>query len=452
MTKHSSFTNNVVATSGNGVREMRADGGHVEAGADWLRSVPDGKVFVAEQALQRLGVMDQLQRLSLAAIDSVCGQRMADTIAEEGFETIHRHLDGAQIVAVHEEVTRRLQGREGRLVNRFVRELGGHRGPFYISGKVWVRFFVPHDCYAENQELFSGRVGHLSIQNPHQDSWFTNPRNAIVMWIAMSEVIPGNGMLIYPLKWGHDVPHEDYEKNGFRVDASLRPGPAMDFRLRPGDILMFSGEHLHSSEINRIDKTRFVISFRFTLSPPRYGEGNRWVVYRDTRFLDTPLQFLAGLRSGFSTACLQYLLIRRFGYWLSQRSLRIRGKTVSKPESGSPNDNGLAVCNREGGAPMPTDFANKIPRDLEVGEIRAISDALCAARTATDTVVFSRHCPHQGADLAGGSLRGEKLYCPWHNLEFDLKTGVQPCRSLSNLQVWSQRKSDFDETGSGVTE
>jgi len=118
-------------------------------------------------------------------------------------------------------VTAQLQGPHNGIVTRFVREIAGYRGPLYVGDKVWVRFFVPHDHYMENRKLFSTRVGHLRTQNPHRDSWVTNPVNSIAIWFAIGRVLPGNGMLFYPGYWGRPVDHPNYEGRALRIDPHL---------------------------------------------------------------------------------------------------------------------------------------------------------------------------------------------------------------------------------------
>lgn len=32
-------------------------------------------------------------------------------------------------------------------------------------------------------------------------------------------------------------------------------------------------------------------------------------------------------------------------------------------------------------------------------------------------------CPHEGGPLGEGALKGDSVTCPWHNWQFDIKTG-----------------------------
>jgi nitrite reductase/ring-hydroxylating ferredoxin subunit len=73
---------------------------------------------------------------------------------------------------------------------------------------------------------------------------------------------------------------------------------------------------------------------------------------------------------------------------------------------------------------------------IQPGSVRAVSEGLCAAQSATgDVVVFPRLCPHQGGDLGSGYVEMSTLRCPWHNLPIDLETGRTPCRSLRAVDI-----------------
>jgi nitrite reductase (NADH) small subunit len=78
-----------------------------------------------------------------------------------------------------------------------------------------------------------------------------------------------------------------------------------------------------------------------------------------------------------------------------------------------------------------------LPGDKKVFQIRRTSIVL--TRNEDGYFAMRNACPHQGAELSGGLLRGlacsssekevcyEKqssyLYCPWHHWSFDIETG-----------------------------
>jgi nitrite reductase/ring-hydroxylating ferredoxin subunit len=74
--------------------------------------------------------------------------------------------------------------------------------------------------------------------------------------------------------------------------------------------------------------------------------------------------------------------------------------------------------------------------DLPVGRIRAVSDHACVARLDDGRLVaFGRRCPHQGSDLATGSIRDGLIVCSGHNLMFDSRNGAVPCATVPSLRI-----------------
>ena len=222
---------------------------------------------------------------------------VAERVRLEGVEALHRLLDARQLFALLDALTARFTPRTGELIAGLARGLLGHRGPIYIGGKFWVRFFVPHEVDEASHALFSTRPGHLEILGPHRDSWFTSPTNAVTLWIAMGRVRRGNSMTVYRGLWNRPV-----ARDSLTVPAPQPFGEPAIPELDAGDVLLFSGEHLHASELTVTDDTRYVLTVRFTRAAPRYGEGLRWRSYADLRLLDSRLAGLATLRSRLTAA------------------------------------------------------------------------------------------------------------------------------------------------------
>lgn len=46
-------------------------------------------------------------------------------------------------------------------------------------------------------------------------------------------------------------------------------------------------------------------------------------------------------------------------------------------------------------------------------------------------------CPHRGAPLERGLLKGALLRCPWHGIQFDVRTGARVCvPECADLKVY----------------
>ncbi|GAA5178639.1 hypothetical protein GCM10023322_06280 [Rugosimonospora acidiphila] len=75
--------------------------------------------------------------------------------------------------------------------------------------------------------------------------------------------------------------------------------------------------------------------------------------------------------------------------------------------------------------------------DLPVDGIRPVDRRTCVSRTAAGVFAFARRCPHAGADLANGYVVDGWVRCAWHNLPFELSSGLGPCASVPRL--WTQK-------------
>jgi hypothetical protein len=273
-----------------------------------LGQIDAGRLVVVRGALQALGVFDAMHAATIDAVARVASADAAASVGTHGVERLHRFLTARQLFDVLDALTARFTPQTGALVDGFVRGLLCHRGPLYVGGKFWVRFFVPHDVYHASRTLFATKPGHLEILGPHRDSWFTTPTNAVTLWMAMGRVRRGNSMVVYPDAWDRPVARVTPT-----VPSPQRFGEPTVAELEPGDALVFRGEHLHASEINVTDETRYVLTVRFTASTPRYGEGLYWKPYTDLRLAGSALAPLATLRSRLSAA------------WVRQRAHEVRG-------------------------------------------------------------------------------------------------------------------------------
>jgi nitrite reductase/ring-hydroxylating ferredoxin subunit len=302
-----------------------------------------------------------------------------------------------------------------------------------------MRTIVPQDKAAQNSEAFTAEnrrrgAGKVTGHGPHYDSWHGHPLNTVNVWCAIGHVRDGNGMLVYPGVGGKLLPC-DASRN-IRGDQIL--GAPLNFELEPGDGVVFLANLLHSSELNRTDKTRCVISMRMTFGTPDFP-GRHGYRYVYTDWAGTRLDRYARLRVQLSGGYLRNLAGRLLA--------RLGGKSVAAFVVGQPK--GFpSKDDTSGEAPAPVEATWNDIRDdslqicsisagaLRPGEIRPLDGRFCVARTAKGYLLHSRFCPHEGADLSGGSIRDNgEIVCPWHNLTFDIHNGQSPCRSIARLSI-----------------
>ena len=146
---------------------------------------------------------------------------------------------------------------------------------FYNGNSFWDKFVV-RVAPAENK--FSYREA--SRIKTHRDTWGTNIHQQINWWAPISKIDETNTMIFFPdffskpvknstASWDLDI----YLANRKKGDFSYPSAPQLEEDLpdnanilpviiKPGEILCFSGCHLHSSSKERSHKTRFSYEIR----------------------------------------------------------------------------------------------------------------------------------------------------------------------------------------------
>lgn len=191
-------------------------------------------------------------------------------------ETAQDALDVADFVArvgpLKSEFTNHLLTKE--LVRDILAEYGADLERTY--------FDVPRLRVAPHGGYLSAGVSYA--YQAHRDTWYASPHCQVNWWMPVFEVTPERAMSMFPEYWTRAVPNSsdafDYDEwcrvgrqqatSQTRVDTRKHPLPldAIDTRsdLRicgmPGDVLMFSSAHLHSTAPNTSGRTRFSIDFR----------------------------------------------------------------------------------------------------------------------------------------------------------------------------------------------
>ncbi len=53
-------------------------------------------------------------------------------------------------------------------------------------------------------------------------------------------------------------------------------------------------------------------------------------------------------------------------------------------------------------------------------------------------------CPHQGGPIAGGTLEGALVTCPWHGWCFDVRTGKMTLGEFASIDRYAVRQAGRD--------
>jgi nitrite reductase/ring-hydroxylating ferredoxin subunit len=393
------------------VRRLEPDGGIMEVPASAVEEETlEGGIFVVPQCLARFGHFQALVELSQSVIEEVVGKEQSDAVRERGFELVHEILSSSEVMIVADTIQRRLERVIPGIAHDLVKHVLGHTGDFHYEQHPNVRFHVPFDLWQRDKKKYQAYAkdhgeGKLSPHDPHRDQWYRCPENAINVWIAIGRVERGNGMSLYPDVYRREV----LRTAKGSIEHHQQLGRRVNFSLEPDDALIFHGAHLHSSELNRTSHTRYVVSFRLTLSAPRVSTLSNHR-YFWSRYDRGPMGRALGLGEK---------VLRNVGTLLPRPKTALEAALPAIPDLSVRADGNTLKFSA---ADVPPDTLVPLPKRL------------CAARVDGKVVVFLRTCPHAAADLAMGTLRGAELTCPEHNVPFDLRTGQSPCRSLATLK------------------
>ena len=76
---------------------------------------------------------------------------------------------------------------------------------------------------------------------------------------------------------------------------------------------------------------------------------------------------------------------------------------------------------------------------VDVGERR-----IALFRRQGEVFALDETCPHRGGPLHDGAIDRGVVLCPWHQWQFDLKTGCSPVNPLSRVKVYPVRLEGTD--------
>jgi hypothetical protein len=257
----------------------------------------NGACVLIPKGLHKSGLATDLDILVFQAFAEVAGRKKAEEVKAAGVEQIHQILPLSALIRSNHRLNQLLTPHCLKIAKGIVTKGLEYRTSVYISKQIIARFMVPFsflddhersEIHSRNPRKCCGGIekGKVKPHELHRDSWYNLPANILNLWVAMSEVVPGNGIVIFPEMFGKEVPHA-----AAVMERNVSTGPSINFSLEKGDVLLFNGDHLHASEANRTNRTRFVISLRFYVSRPKYRHSRKaGVRFYHSTFISTSLE------------------------------------------------------------------------------------------------------------------------------------------------------------------
>jgi nitrite reductase/ring-hydroxylating ferredoxin subunit len=388
------------------------------------KRIKSGELLIARKLLQRLDLFEEMRDISFEAIRRVAGAKVADDIARDGLEYIHRHAEIEQIAEITDVIYELARTKTKYWASSIASLLLDGQKSFYFEKSPNIRFITPYDYMVKGLKKLEKFAkdhggGKMTPHPPHRDSWVDCPDNLINVWIALGPIPSGNGLTIYPDVFGRELTRMPNGSVGYQEN----PGEPTYTDLEPGDAILFDGEQLHSTVLNHLDTTRHVISFRIIDTKPNYPNGH-YHHYLHSGLAGGPLNAFAEIPANLSWG------------WFSTRLRWVAEKTGLRSRPTMPRDwKKHAVA----GDNLST---FKLPT-MPINTIKAVNDSVCVARIGDDKVVaFQRRCPHDGADFSLGTVHEGQIVCPWHTLPFSSETGQSPCKALRALRFFKTEVSE----------
>lgn len=389
------------------------------------KNILNGDIYLLKNCLQDIDLFDDLEQATFSGISNQLGEDVANKVRKSGVEKIHTVISALDIPDVTDSVYEAITPKALGFLKHFIHEVLGGPDSFYFERKPNVRFHIPHDNAAEYMKEFKKFSkkrgdGKITPHNPHRDSWVDCPNNLINVWIAGGPIKTGNSLTVYP-----ETYKENIKNTGPYMSKGENPGPAETFDMDAGDVLLFHGDHVHGSEINSTDCTRHVISFRIVLEKPCYPYGH-YHHYAHSKLAGGALDWFAEIPQNLAWSYIDYrvkLISRKLAELVGLGGKKVTAQVIqSSVELKSSKDGDSLVV------PLTS---------LKQGDVQALSNKICITHLENGEVkAFSRHCPHQGADLSLGAMNAGRVMCPWHNLPLDPANGASPCQSLKSLKTY----------------
>ena len=223
---------------------------------EFKKNIFNGKIFVFQKSKTSNELVTQIKK-------------KVQVIYEGELEKIH-YLKNSEDIS--KDIVSKLKNHETfrKLFTNFLNEIGYNKG-----GTFWDRFVV-RVAPAENNLPYR----EASRINIHRDTWGTNLYQQINWWAPVSNVEEKNTMIFYPDYF--DVPVKNttstwdlniYLANRKKGDFSYPSAPQLKedlpsninkipVTIKPGEILCFSGAHLHSSSKEKSENTRISFEIR----------------------------------------------------------------------------------------------------------------------------------------------------------------------------------------------
>lgn len=191
---------------------------------------------------------------------------LVDRINEELVKAFGENLEKAQVNFTKEEFSQKII----ELKKLFYNTFEYHE----LAKKLMEEFgFDTEENVINPIEL---QVNQNSLKsNIHRDTWYANPENQLTWWIPLQDFTIDDALEIYPQYFQKAVKNNSYnfdyqkEKNKHHNNEKIHPcllekieGEKQEIICKKGQVLIFSGQHLHKISSNSNENISLSFEFR----------------------------------------------------------------------------------------------------------------------------------------------------------------------------------------------
>lgn len=412
-----------------------------------------GAYYILDRCASHGDVYPLVCEAFYGGVAALAGRDAEAAVRRDGLAMLHKHVPTEKVLLLEEHVRFALKETLLYWSYRVGKEDLGLPHPFYVDHLIVIRIHFPYEVarHAKTAEMPATAKNDFldhaasALRNPriivnqvsrairrprlnasydpdqfhgalakparshgaHIDTWYGHSFDGINLWWSIDGVTVDNTVILYPDMFGRPV---DYDVKSMYLARGQQVSEPHQVDLRPGQLLLFNPEMLHSTQVNVSDKTRVALTTRINPHTPKFND-------------EAPFNF----EHWHSSVDLER---RRF------KALRVfpASKHRGAPSyEAQPKLEAHRTIHLSAGCAMSEGPACK-SEDLAPGRKIAVdftdAKALLWRTAAGEVKAYSRLCPHVGVDLADGWHDGDVVHCPGHGLRFSWRDGASNCASF----------------------
>lgn len=436
---------------------------------DPKRIIEQADYYILDRCASHDEIYPEVREAFFAGVRELAGPAAEAAVRRDGLAKLHLHFPTERVLYLESFVETRLRKTLYKWSVNVGRDDLGIKHPFYVDHLIVIRIHFPFEIArraksaARPKRPLSDTLAHgvSALRNPrilvnqlsrairrprrnsaykpesfhgdlakparshgaHIDTWYGHSFDGINLWWSIEGVNALNSVILYPDSIGRPLNYDP--RSMYLTDGIAVPEPTT-IDLKPGALLLFNPEMLHSTHVNVSDDTRVALTTRINPGRPRFND--------EAPFNFEHWHLSTDVERG------RYAALKVFPAAKNRGEPTIAGRSAYQPANSlmkridAKLADGEAVVCQSGelkpGVKLSVDFedAKLVLARTKDGELKA----------------WSRLCPHVGVDMADGWHDETKLHCPGHGLTFDWSTGKSACSSMK------LRSFDVSEAGGGV--